>query len=822
MSGARLARTRVHLLLLGLVSLAFILALPGVAFGATVWSAHQPPPLSATTNTAPAISVVLDDDYTLYPMSTVRVDGRLVRSTFKLLSYADPTKAIITAKSPLLSDGQHTIFVDVPRQAGMGHVTTSWKFTVGAPPVVSGPVPTPGQRIDDDTPLVQANVTDSGPIASVTVSIDGVSTPSTFAAGVVSAQVVTPLANDATHTVSVVAVDGAGLASSLDWALYVQTYPVMPASADCVDCHAGYPAEHPVDDCLTCHGEGGPYYTGYDDPAESHEPGGECYPCHGDLTDCTWCHGEPYVTVPALHDLTEDAYHDSSLECSPCHIKRISVEHYRYGLDCMTCHDSTDPAVLQAIAQGDPSCFACHTGGHEELHGSSLEPLCLECHQPQLTSEHGDRGLTCRTCHESTDPAVIAAIDAEDTSCTACHAGAGHVEQHSSAVEEVCEACHAPNLIGEHLTELGLSCATCHESADPVVIDAIADGDKECFACHTFDEHPYVTTPHASRIASQTLEGTYPSGASYSLACTVCHAPDLGAEHQRESSSSAAAGCTACHPVPRDTLDPWSGSCVQAGCHANGGGTEQHAAMALDHLVPVGYASCSACHKQGDAAAIHTSSASSCAACHSDTTVPTHLDCGVCHVAQLEPHGYDAPLHTAAVSDVTISGTLADMGGETFYHYDGEPMVYSGLRCGQCHTMDLYLEHTKTTSSPAALRCGACHATPRDTFESWNETCQQGGCHATYHADMAEKHHQAYAGEAASCGQARSSCHPGQWQDDLAAVHNEQVYYGGAFGFDFSPYQGGCGLCHTASSAPSTPSGCDACHVVAHSIANLP
>lgn len=820
---ARPTRARIYSVAFGLAILASTLAYPAVASAATVWSAHQPAPLSATTNTAPAISVVLDDDYTLYPMSTVRIDGKYVRSTFKLLSYADPTKAIITAKSFVLADGPHTIFVDVPRQAGMGHVTTTWQFTVGAPPVVSAPVPAPGARISDDTPLVQAAVTDSGPLSSVVVSVDGVEVPSTHADGVVSAQVSEPLANDAPHTARVTAVDGSGLSTTLEWGFYVQIYSAMPVDVDCIGCHTGYPTAHPVDDCAACHGVGSPLNNGYDDPNESHEPGGECYPCHGDVSDCDRCHGQSYATVPVLHDLAEDAYHDSPVaECSPCHIKRVSVEHYRYGLGCMSCHGSADPAVVQAIADGDASCFACHTGGHEALHESTLEALCLECHQPQLIGEHLDRGLTCATCHESADPGVLAAIAANDTSCTACHDGSGHMEQHASAIEEECAECHQPNLIDEHLTDLGLACSTCHDSVDGAVIDAIATNDTSCMACHSFNDHPYVVEPHASDIATQALVGSYPSGASYSVACTGCHAVDLGTEHERLTSSSSATGCAACHPTPRDTLDPWTGSCVQAGCHAVGGGTEQHAAMAIDHLVPAQYATCTACHTQGDAGAIHTASASSCAACHTASSLPTHLDCGVCHPAQLEPHGYDAAQHTAGVANVTISGTIVNTAGVPYTYYGGTIATYSGQQCGQCHTMDLYLEHTKSTSSSAASKCAACHATPRDTFTSWNDTCQQGGCHATYHTDMASKHHWSYTGTDSSCGQGSSSCHPGEWQDDLAAVHAEQAYWGSAFGFDFGPYPNGCVLCHDAVSAPAAPAGCDQCHTTQHAIANLP
>lgn len=823
MPGARSARTRFYLLFVFVVTAVVVSAYPSVACAATLWSNHQPAPLSVVEDTTPAISVVLDDDFTLYPMATVRVDGRLARAKFTWITWSDTTKALITATSPLLADGPHTIFVDVPRQGGLGHVTTTWTFAVGVAPQVSDPSPAPGSRISDDTPLVQAAVSDSGPIASVTVSVDGVDVPATFAGGVVSAQVADALTNDMTHTAEVVAVDGAGLTTNLAWDFYVQTLPSMAVDVVCADCHVGYPDAHPVDNCLSCHGQGGPYHTDYNDPNESHEPGGECYPCHGDISDCESCHGQPYVTVPDLHDFVDDAYHDSSIaECSPCHMRRLTVEHNRFGLDCMTCHASADPAVVQAIAEGDADCYACHTGGHEGLHASPLEALCLDCHQPELVGEHGDRGLTCGVCHASTDPDVLGAIAANDTSCAACHDGSGHMEQHVSSLDDPCQACHQANLVDEHIADLGLSCDTCHASGDPTVIAAIDANDTACFACHSFNDHPYVSEPHASTIATQTLSGTYPSGTSYAVGCTVCHAADLSAEHSRTTSSSSPSACGACHPTPRDTLDPWTGSCVQADCHAVGGSTQQHAAMDLSHLVPAEYASCTGCHTEGDAGAIHADSASSCGACHSTASVPSHLDCGVCHPAQLDPHGYDAAQHTAAVSALTISGTIVNGSGVPYTYYDGTVAAYSGQQCGWCHTMDLYAEHTKATSSSEAAGCAACHAVPRNTFTTWNDTCQQGGCHATYHTDMASKHHWSFTSNAEGCGQYGGSCHPGEWADDLAAVHAEAAYWGSAFDFDFGPYPNGCRVCHTATQAPAVPSGCDMCHVTRHTIAVLP
>ena len=54
------------------------------------------------------------------------------------------------------------------------------------------------------------------------------------------------------------------------------------------------------------------------------------------------------------------------------------------------------------------------------------------------------------------------------------------------------------------------------------------------------------------------------------LVCGDCHDADIQVEHAKPTASSAAAGCSSCHPTPRDTLTTaWDKGCVQAGCHAH-------------------------------------------------------------------------------------------------------------------------------------------------------------------------------------------------------------------------------------------------------------
>jgi hypothetical protein len=179
------------------------------------------------------------------------------------------------------------------------------------------------------------------------------------------------------------------------------------------------------------------------------------------------------------------------------------------GLTCATCHQSTDPAVTGAIAAGDTSCAACHGPvDHAELHPSPLSTDCESCHQPNLVDEHvGGHNLSCAACHQSADPLVVAAIANHDTSCTACHPGAGdHTALHDVDIQN-CAECHQPNLVNEHAAHT-FDCAACHESTDPAVQAAIAAGIKDCGACHDFSQHPYVASAHQATVANATLTGT--------------------------------------------------------------------------------------------------------------------------------------------------------------------------------------------------------------------------------------------------------------------------------------------------------------------------
>jgi|GEM_PF-421747 len=122
-------------------------------------------------------------------------------------------------------------------------------------------------------------------------------------------------------------------------------------------------------------------------------------------------------------------------------------------------------------------------------------------------------------------------------------------------------------------------------------------------------------------------------------------------------------------------------------------------------------------------------------------------------------------LHTAAPG----SGYVEIFGDRD--HDSAQPIgdpydVY--VDCDICHTTDLLGAH--------ADLCEACHASPFDTLAgAWDGTCQQGGCHTTYHAESTIGHL--------------------PWADT-------------------SGPGGQCGLCHTAGIGPPNQSKCQNCHAL--------
>ena len=137
--------------------------------------------------------------------------------------------------------------------------------------------------------------------------------------------------------------------------------------------------------------------------------------------------------------------------------------------------------------------------------------------------------------------------------CGACHPGGGnHAALHDGGFPpgEDCGLCHNQNLVVQH----DGYCDYCHESTDPIVVDAIAAGNTECGACHStlhgatltyfdFQEGNGVTTGAAfKKVFPSSFNTTYAiDNGSWALGTATPHS----------GYSQSTAKCGVCHAVHR-------------------------------------------------------------------------------------------------------------------------------------------------------------------------------------------------------------------------------------------------------------------------------
>jgi len=575
------------------------------------------------------------------------------------------------------TDGTHTIAVTLRTITGTT-ATDSWQYAVRIAPKLGDPVPAAGSLLSTLTPTITIPATDNSAVATWTVTINDKPASATLVAGKLQITPLSPLENDATAVVKVSIADALGIRVDREWSYPVQIYSDMDSGhlASCQECHVGYSATHnKADDCWSCHGE------------------------H---------HGDTATQMHAMSDVSA---------CKPCHVSSLSVEHNRYLLNCLTCHESSRPEVTAAVRSGDTRCSACHVGaGHIAQHAKSNSAFCAKsgCHEAtNLVGEHivtpikSGAGMSCDTCHRSTNPTVVAAIAAKSKDCTTCHGQmlSGHDRMHESVMAPECLQCHAGSVSAEHIvlhnTGGARTCSTCHDSTEPRIVTAITEGDLTCGGCHADAGHE---VGHSADFAAQD--------------CGDCHQANLEREHFRATSSSVVKRCANCHNEPKSTQvdalggTTWNRGCAQGTCHPADTPVATHGAMGAAHAVATPAPSCIAadCHSGSDLSVMHSSASTvaagvtrtGCGVCHSATSLPASGDCVSCHPERTAAHGYDALKHTATTACF-----------------------------GACHSQVLGATHSGG--------CQSCHATKVATIKPWNKTCS--ACHATVsHTTATAKH----------------------------------------------------------------------------------
>lgn len=622
-----------------------------------------------------------------------------------------------------------------------------------------------------------------------------------------------------------------------------------------------------------------------------------CQYCHYAVSytqapdNCTACHSA------AGHQADHDKTAVPSTECSSCHLGNVYDEHASRPsaqnpdgtLNCAVCHSSTNVDVQAAIAKGSGptgqtvTCDECHTGmgaTHEADHDKTVVngPECLQCHASNVVTEHvTNRGIYCSACHSSTDPLVIDAIakgkgaapysQPQEVLCTDCHGldvlSHEAVHDHTflpTVAGQNCTQCHVANVVTEHVVNRDFTCAVCHNSSRPEVLQAIEDGrDKEgmppsldiyCIRCHEAsgqgEGHALITVEPWSECIICHDDITYNSNPllvfhdehvgyaeDLSLGCATCHAqapdvPNCEACHQLDSTiwGTLPRGSTNLNIIGPNSEDhdKHTRIILCSTCHVTTvpGGTP----------IPPPYNACDSCHttlQYGQAGhSTHiTAAANNCNVCH--TAAP---NCGQCHAAGHEPvpapyNGCDSchttlqpgqathnAHRTAAKDNCAACHTAAPNCGEC--HAAGHPPVPAPYNdCDSCHTTlppgqpthDLHRQAANQDCAlchNAAPNCGQCHAAGHQPVPAPYNECDK--CHLTLQP-----------------GQVTHNAHRTAANDNCARCHTAQPdcssCHGNTHHTTTQAQSGNCTYCHADRRLgfdPNAPAGqlaCRQCHV---------
>ncbi len=604
---------------------------------------------------------------------------------------------------------------------------------------------------------------------------------------------------------------------------------------NCENCHVGHAADHDMlsnsPNCSPCHTAGL-----FDDIYATHQ--NNCALCHsstateivqtiadgmgGTAVNCENCHGVLSIVHdgPALHNNLNGAQ-----TCSVCHTDFINGTTFDYihsthpplptlgGTPverCATCHNSTRPEVINAIAQargpaGIPvDCESCHVSQHIEISNPSRLHIgtiwvntgssCGLCHIEQNRT-HTDMSTSsnCSACHTSTNQDEINTLHHND--CLLCH---------MSARTDVLSA------ISTGIAGTPVNCENCHGGhADPVSDHDMLSTSGNCSSCHTSGTFDEIQTTHQSNCAlchsstRQAVIDTIAAGISdTAVDCNGCHAPHSFDTHQISENT----GCDSCHTVLNGTLAsietihdvPTNGTGSCATCHSS---TRPDVTAAIAAGQPV---DCSACHVGHEGPTDHNklSTSTNCSGCHSsgefNAIYALHLNnCATCH----------GSIRTNVINTISAGSGPA-----------GVP-----VNCDNCHA-----GHTDPAGDHNALNtssnCSSCHSSGDFNAIYGLHLSNCATCHSSTRTDVINTINAGSGGIAVNC----ENCHTGH--TDPAGDHNSlstssncsSCHSSSNFNAISSLHRSDCGLCHSstrqavidtiAAGSSGTAVDCEDCH----------
>ncbi|MBI5838421.1 MAG: hypothetical protein HZB25_14385 [Candidatus Eisenbacteria bacterium] len=562
-------------------------------------------------------------------------------------------------------------------------------------------------------------------------------------------------------------------------------------AAQCADCHGSPWKTGMSTDCYSCHRSD---YNGVTNP--NHVASGfptNCVMCHGTTawkgsafnhaatafplsgahvaTQCTQCHGSPWVARPAKdcytchksnYDGTAAPPHASSgiqTNCTSCHTTAsyaggtfnhsttpFPLTGAHVATECATCHGTPWKVGMST------DCYSCHKSNYDGTasppHAASgIQTTCATCHNTSsyaggtfnhsttpfaLTGAHA--AVQCATCHGSPWRVGMS------TDCYSCHKttyDATKSPAHaSSGLPTICATCHTtgswtPSTFNHAATAFPLSgahlaaqCTQCHGT--PWVSKPAAD----CYSCHKGNYDATATPPHAS--------------SGLQTACAGCHTTAAWKPSNFNHSttpfpltgSHAGVGCVTCHGTPWKT--GMSSDCYS--CHK----PDFDATASPAHVSSGFPTTCVSCHGTAawkpssfnhQATAFPLSGAhlaTQCTQCHgSPWTAKPAADCYSCHKSNYDVTA--APPHASSGIQTNCAGCHVTAAWKpTGFNHSGTPFPLTGahtaVQCVTCHgtpwktgmAMDCYschrADYTAAASPPHVAgglptTCTTCHNT---------------------------------------------------------------------------------------------------------------
>jgi len=569
--------------------------------------------------------------------------------------------------------------------------TNDWNFYVGVEPQASNITPAAGSVLTTDTPLIAVDFDEPDGLGPTTVvmTVDGKPVTPSVAMSLSDTHAEIRFKQRLTsgsHHVDVSIRSSKQLTKVASWDFEVAGFVDMPyvdeANDACKGCHRG-PTYTDREMYNAFSYKDLPSSGGFDDVhnttlGDSYHQDNRCFLCHeqGGLTvaglgHCDACHrygsaGNTKASWPApAYVRPVDGDHGGTFSYSykdRSDASKYAVNAPREALDCTYCHQVVNPLSPRVGPHDIPADHRVAFGGQG----------CDACHDAVLTREHakqsardaGGNALTCATCHSASDPdsmkaqvyranlrSTEVAFTNKRWESTSFAPDSGRITSARLRLTVKVRSVVKVEALSNGVWTSRYSAPLYYPPTDISKVDTVltfnppaeavrfvleppslpeyiftasmkldeieTDDQTTCFDCHEGHAHP----------ASQFI------ASDDRTACAKCHSAELVVEHAKSTSSSAAAGCQACHADggPRSSFTAWDKNCQTGACHGGASAADPHGFA----VAPVNYATaCRKCHDESLAGThpYHNRDASCGASCHpgwgasSTSGVPRYID----------------------------------------------------------------------------------------------------------------------------------------------------------------------------------------------------